>query len=131
MDAVPKTEQFPKADEIRIFYIIYWVTYLFVAISTNDLYSTVQELIPGAERREIRNKMYCMQLAGWISSEAYSGKEYFFVCHDIDPFIYSFKDDVAERDSVRRKLGVATALKKIETVPKHVGRVARGRRGLS
>jgi hypothetical protein len=128
MDAEPKTEQFPKLEEIKIFYIIYWVIYLFIAIPTNDLYLTVQALLPAAERREIRNKMYCMQLAGWIASEAYSGKEYFFACHDVDPFIYSFGEDVIERDSARRKLDIATAIKKLQTIPKHVARVARNAR---
>jgi hypothetical protein len=43
----------------------------------------------------------------------------------MDPFDYSFKDGVAEPYSIRRKLAVAEAVKKIEKIHKHVlGQVA-------
>jgi hypothetical protein len=92
------------------------------------LYEIIENLLSGFSRKEIRNKIYCLQIAGWVSSEAYSGKDYFFVNYDIDPIIYTFKDGVVEKDSVRRKADIAVALTKLENAPKHIRGIAANRR---
>ena len=65
-----------------------------------------------------------MKIAGWIERIAYSGKDYVYAKHDVDPFDYSFKSGVTNNDSIRRKLAVTTALRKAEALPKHVRTVA-------
>jgi hypothetical protein len=76
----------------------------------------------------IKNKLYCMQLAGWIERRSYSNKDYLWALHDSDPFAYEFKPGVAERVSIRRNLIVKTALRKAEPLPPHIRTEATGAR---
>jgi hypothetical protein len=124
LDAVPASELYRLHVERQSFYVIYWVIYLSLAVSVSDLYSYVTSLIPKIATSEIRNKLYCMELAGWIYRSAYSGKDYFYVLHEHDPFDYAFLPTVADRDSVRRKFIVAEALSKLNAVPGHVRKSA-------
>lgn len=98
LDAAPRTELFSKNPDAILFYLIYWVVYLSLAISTASLYTLVQLLFPGATPREIKNKVYCMKIAGWVASEDYSGKTYFFACHDRDPL------NIASKITLRKKI---------------------------
>ncbi|MFO1048388.1 MAG: retron St85 family effector protein [Geminicoccaceae bacterium] len=128
LSAAPKTEQFPASRDVRIFYIIYWIIYLSLAISPLLLYQIVQILIPDATDKEVRNKVFCMQLAGWIGLERYSERDYFYCLHDKDPFLYAFNIGMTERDTARRKMAVSAALIKAENPPRHVKAVASSRR---
>lgn len=128
LDAIPKTEQFPRASDVSVFYLIYWVIHLSLAISRSSLYNSIRILVPAVTDIDLRNKIFCMQLAGWIAVESYSGKDYLYTCHDVDPFVYKFDDAVSERDTVRRKIEVTQALAAAEKVPKHVRSVAANRR---
>jgi hypothetical protein len=131
LDAASKTTQFKPTDDTSLFYIIYWVIYLSLAISFAPLANILQILLPTIEHREIRNKIYCMKLAGWIDEFPYSGKSYYFTNGDADPFQYSFKENVVDRDSARRKTDVTIALTKLENAPKHVRSIAAQRRSPS
>jgi hypothetical protein len=124
LDAVPASELFRLHVERQVFYVIYWIIYLSLAVSVSDLYSYIASLIPTIQTPEIRNKLYCMELAGWICRTSYSGKDYFYVLHEQDPFDYAFLPSVADRDSVRRKFIVAEALSKVNVVPGHVRKSA-------
>jgi hypothetical protein len=125
LDAVPDSELYRLHTERQPFYVIYWIIYLSLAISVSDLYACAILLMPKIGIPEIRNKLYCMELAGWISRTSYSGKDYFFVLHEHDPFDYAFRSTVSDRDSTRRKFIVAEALSKESTVPSHVRKSAR------
>lgn len=130
IDAISSTELFRNNVERAPFYIIYWVIFLAVAIPTQELYTYVDSIFSGISDEEKQNKLYCMQLAGWIERKAYSGKDYFFVRFSHDPFDYAFKAGVVEKDSARRKFAVAAALSKINIVPQHVKDIAHeARRG--
>lgn len=107
VDKAPASQGYPSDPKISIFYIVYWAIYLSVAISRLNLVSCVASLVPGVSDNEVREKVYCMQIAGWIDSYRYSNKEYFFALKDKDPFSYGFKAGVANRDSARRKAIVA------------------------
>jgi hypothetical protein len=120
LDAVPASELYSEHAERQTFYVIYWVIYLAFAVSVVDLYSYVKSLIPGIQTKEIRNRLYCMELAGWIRRYSYSNKDYLFVLHEHDPFDYAFRPGVADRDSARRKFAVAESLSKKATTPRHV-----------
>jgi len=128
LDSVPKTFQQPKDRDLILLYAIYWTIYIAFAISSHNLVTLVTSLLPDAEKDEIKNKLYCLRLAGWIDSEAYSGKEYFFTSWDRDPYAYSFAAGTADRDSVRRKAIVTSALAKFENAPPHIRKVAAFRR---
>jgi hypothetical protein len=124
LDSVPKSYRYNSLNSELLFYIIYWIVHLSTAISPTTLYGCVQSLIPHAVTQDIRNKIYCMELAGWIKRESYSGDDYFYSMFDEDPFHYSYNDGVIETSSVRRKLAVKSGLERIERVPRYVLRQA-------
>jgi hypothetical protein len=122
---IPSSELYVRSSPgIQDFYIIYWIIYLCLAVSFTVLVDLTRDLIPHVSWQEISNKLYCMQLAGWIKKVSYSGKDYFYVLFDEDPFEYSFKPNVANHDSVRRKADFAVSLSGIERPPRHVRQVA-------
>jgi hypothetical protein len=129
LDKIPKTISYHKAIGIDIFYVIYWIIFLALAISFENLLSCTSSILSGASRADVKNKLYCMQLAGWIDRESYSGKDYFYVCHDTDSFDYAYNEGVTDRDNARRKLAVSSALKNMEDAPNHVRKTATTRRG--
>ena len=123
LDAIPSSELYKSSEERSVFYIVYWVIYLALAVAPTELYAFVSAIHP-LTNEEVRDKLYCMELAGWIRRYSYSGKDYFFVLHDQDPFDYAFKAGVAERDSIRRKFVVSGAMSKIDLAPLHVRTLA-------
>jgi hypothetical protein len=120
LDAVGKSTLYRKLDAAENFYTIYWVIHLSIAISTRVLQDCIRLLVPGITDTEIRNKIFCMQLAKWIGRLSYSGKDYFFALVDDEPFDYSYKSGVNETLTVRRKMVVHEALRKTEIIPKYV-----------
>ncbi|RDV03228.1 hypothetical protein DXH78_00650 [Undibacter mobilis] len=99
---------------------MYWIIHLCLAVEQTNIFEYVQSLDSSVTKEDVVNKLYCMKLAGWVGKVAYSGKDYLYTLHDVDPFDYSFKSDVTDKDSVRRKLFVAKALRSLESVPRHV-----------
>jgi hypothetical protein len=120
LDAVPISTTFTQLEAAQLFYVIYWVVYVSFAVSTGALERYVRLLIPAASEKETRNKIFCMQIAGWIEKIAYSGKDYYCTKYDEDPFHYAFKKGVANTDSFRRKMDLRLALEAAEALPKHV-----------
>ena len=120
VNSVPTSTIFTRLGEAEKFYIIYWIIHLCLAVSTTQLRSYVQLIIPDATEEFIKNKLYCMQLAGWIERRSYSNKDYLWALHDADPFDYEFKSGVTERVTIRRNLIVKTALRKAEPLPPHI-----------
>lgn len=120
VSSVPASTIFTKLGEAEIFYVIYWIIHLCLAVSTTQLRDYVRLILPSATDETIKNKLYCMQLAGWIERRSYSNKDYLWALHDTDPFEYEFKPGVSERVSVRRKLAVTAALRKAEPLPSHI-----------
>jgi hypothetical protein len=118
--SVPSSTTLPKDGSLHLFYITYWIIYILVAVSTTTLYKSVIALLPSARQHDIKNKLYCMQLVGWIKKIPYSGKDYYSTTIDEDPFNYSFRSGPLVRDSIRRKTDIARAMKSIEDLPKAV-----------
>ena len=126
--SVPASTIFTNLGESEIFYIIYWIIHLCLAVSTTQLRGYVQLIFPHVTDDAIKNKLYCMQLAGWIERRSYSNKDYLWALHDADPLNYEFKPGVTERVSIRRNLIVKTALRKAEPLPPHIRTEATGAR---
>lgn len=118
--SVPVSTTYDKLGEAQIFYVIYWIIHLCLAVTVTALYSYVKLIFNDVTDDEIRRKLYCMQLAGWIERRPYSNKDYLWTLYDPDPFNYEFKLGVTERVTVRRNLIVQTALKRAEEIPSHV-----------
>jgi hypothetical protein len=126
LDAVPKSAAHSKLDlSSALFYVTLWVIHVSHAVSEEMLFKRVQQLVPGVSLNDIKNKIFCMKLAGWIEKLAYGSKDYYCTCYDADPFLYSFKDGVKNRDSVRRKMALKNALASEENVPREVRRKVR------
>lgn len=124
VSAIPVSTTYTQISKFSLFYFVYWVIHLCLAVEVKHLCSYVKLIIPDATDEEISNKIYCMKIAGWLERIAYSGKDYVYTKHDVDPFDYSFKPTVSDRDSVRRKIAVTMALRQAEALPKHVRSVA-------
>jgi hypothetical protein len=120
INSVTDSTTYPKLGEAELFYVIYWIVHLCLAVTPSTLYQYVRSIFIEATDEEIRNKLYCMQLAGWIARYTYSNRDYIYALHDDDPFEYTFKPGVADRISIRRKLAVTTALQQAETLPSHI-----------
>jgi hypothetical protein len=129
VDATPNTFSWDNSEEVRSFFVIYWIVYLAFAISPTLLQNCVQGLLPNISLREIRNRLFCMQLAGWIGHRAYGARDYYFVLHDVDVFEYAFRPDVGDHDSGRRKVAVAQAFRRIEELPRPIRTAALEARG--
>ncbi|WP_147292549.1 retron St85 family effector protein [Undibacter mobilis] len=119
-DAAPLSAAYSQISESALFYLLYWIIHLCLAVEQTNIFEYVQSLDSSVTKEDVVNKLYCMKLAGWVGKVAYSGKDYLYTLHDVDPFDYSFKSDVTDKDSVRRKLFVAKALRSLESVPRHV-----------
>lgn len=115
---------FPPAHEHQIFCVIYWIIYLFLAVSANALEQCVIALMPTVTASEINNKIYCMILAGWVQKFSYSSKDYYYATLDDDPFAYSYKPGTSVRDTLRRKAEISVAVRAFENVPHPVIRRA-------
>jgi hypothetical protein len=127
MKRVPKEELYRTAEPLQPFANVLWVLYLAQAIPITELISYMTEL-SGMEQWELRNKLYCMQLAGWVGTYSYENKVYWFSTADSDPFSrYAFKPGV-ERDTARRKAAVVASIKDNLKVPKHVREVVLGKK---
>lgn len=120
VNSTPNSVIYNRLNESSVFYLIYWIINLCVAVSPVVLHRYLTYIIPQISEEEMRNKIYCMQLARWVGMEAYSNKDYFYSLYDDDPFDYKFRPGTKERVAIRRKLPVTTALRKAEKVPKHV-----------
>ncbi len=119
--AVPASTNFERLGEAKLFYVIYWIIHLCLAVSETALNEYVRQIIPEATDDEIWRKLYCMKLAGWIAQLAYHTNEYFWALHNEDPFEYEFKAGVTDRtSSLRRRIVVTAALRKAEKLPQHV-----------
>jgi hypothetical protein len=119
-EAAPLSAAYSQVADSSLFYLLYWIIHLCLAVEATNIFEYARSLESSVTKEDVLNKIYCMKLAGWIGKIPYSGKDYLYALHDADPFDYSFKPDVSDNDSVRRKLFVAKALRNIESVPRHV-----------
>lgn len=124
LDRVPKTTGYSSSEDIRDFIVLYWVIFLSFAITLSKLTSYIKNIIPGMDQGEVRKKLYCMQLAGWVNKKHYSNLDYYFCCYDDDPFDYKFNVGVVQRDSLRRKTDVLSAIQKDLSLPKYIRQIA-------
>lgn len=124
LNSVPKSTLYRKLEAAEHFYVIYWIIHLSLAITPKVLQDCIRLISPNISLMDIRNKIYCMELAKWIKRYSYSGKDYFFALVDDEPFDYSYKSGVNETSTVRRKLAVQQALRKLEVIPKYVNKLA-------
>ena len=129
LDRLPASTGFNRIQELQIFYIIYWVTNMLVAVSSSVLKGCVSFLLSDAQPDDISNKIYSLMIAGWLRKYSYSRKDYYYATVDADPFNYSYRAGIRERDSLRRKSDIREGMKAVDQVPPYVlGKAAGDRR---
>ncbi|MEQ1771710.1 MAG: retron St85 family effector protein [Devosia sp.] len=128
MKRVPASTLYVNLPEAQVFFLIYWIIYLGLALSHSAIASCLLTIMPTFPVHELSNKIYCMEIAGWVKRLKYSGKEYLYAC-DGDPFAYSFKAGVTKRDSLRRKTEAVRSIKQDWQAPKYVRDTAASARG--
>jgi hypothetical protein len=116
----PEKERFPDDKKSSLFYVIYWLIYILLAAPFQTIIEHLSAFNLGLTQQELRQKLYCMTLAGWIGKTRYSNKEYYYVLFDIDPFDYAFRDKAQSRDTPRRKFLLAEELTRTGLLPEHV-----------
>ncbi|MCJ9754470.1 retron St85 family effector protein [Neorhizobium sp. BETTINA12A] len=110
-----------NSTEFSLFIKILWVIHLSRAIGISELHRYLLDMGNNIAQKEVKNKLYCMKIAGWIDKYTYSNKAYWHPLTEQDPFArYSYKAQTADRDTVRRKLEVTEAVKRDLRPPTHV-----------
>lgn len=106
---------------LRHFLMILWLIHLSKSIGISDLLRYLNSIGITHSQKELKNKLYCMKIAGWIDKYIYSNKDYWHPLTDRDPISrYRYKANISEKDTARRKLEVAEALRRDLRPPKHV-----------
>ncbi len=118
VESTPETSYRNMMDGARVFYDIMWITYLADAITPGLLYELVRKLNPGETDEALRNKIFCMKVAGWMATISYGGRDYYCNLTPKDPFVYAFRDEIpaAQRDALRRRIEVRKELRKVEAI---------------
>lgn len=112
-----------NSDRYQPFIIILWVLHLARAVSITEVEAYINNIGISISRRDLKNKLYCLKLAGWISDYTYGNKTYWYPKLDIDPISrYAYQAGTPSRDTTRRKLTVTTDIKRDLKVPAHVSR---------
>jgi hypothetical protein len=123
LDRIHKEHLFESDKEEQIFICILWIVYLSTAVSITQIVDYYSNTFGNISMSDMRNKLFCMKLAGWVSTYTYVNKTYWYANYDIDPFSrYAFLSHLPakDRDSARRKSDVVTAIRGELKIPKHV-----------
>lgn len=127
-DKTPKEELFRTNTLLQPFVITLWILHISAAIPINDLAEYALE-IGGISLPDLKNKLYCMKLCGWVNKYRYSGRDYWFSLYPNDPITkYRFVPGV-ENDVLRRKAQAARAVAAELRVPRHVKEYVAAQKG--
>jgi hypothetical protein len=99
----PRSLRLTSSPRKKSFFFLYWIVHLCGGQSPSVLYEIYQSIYPDSKEADIRNKLFCLELLGWIGRIRYGTKEYFFAIHDDDPFQYRFRVGVTKSNATARK----------------------------
>lgn len=123
LDIKPEEFLYNSNDRYKLFLIILWILHLSRAISITEIEAYIEGLGINISRKDLKNKLFCLKIAGWANTYPYSNKIYWYPQVDIDPISrYSYKNGVAVRDTRRRKLDVIADIKRDLNIPSQVSR---------
>lgn len=124
----PGEESLKSRQDIRSFVMILWILHLSQGISITEILRYIHGIVD-LTFNDLKNKLYCMKLAGWVSTYTYENKTYWFSTSELDPISkYSFIPG-AVRDTARRKMDVSIAIQKELKVPRHVREYVAAQKG--
>lgn len=130
LDAAPKDRPFSDP-EVRKFYIVYWALYLSYASSITVLLSAVKLILPVLTVVELKKILYCLKIVGWIGTEPYDDKEYYFALGNEDPVEYRFPKGYSGPKTIDRTLLIRRDFERLERLPKYIKSVVASRRAVS
>jgi hypothetical protein len=102
----PSTMAYPPDAEVAIFYDILWACYIADAVPPGKLFEFIKRIHPEINHAALRKKLYSLRVAGWIGMISYSSQDYYFLPEQQDPFHYSFKEGIIDKEPVRRILSI-------------------------
>jgi hypothetical protein len=85
LDRVPASSPFHRTKELILFFLIYWIINILVAVSSSVRKDCISTLLPEAHPDDISNKLYSLMIAKWIKKYSYSHKDYYYALFDNDP----------------------------------------------
>lgn len=118
--------------EKAIFYDILWIISVLDVCPPDPLYEAVRILHPALLDAQIRNCLYALRACRWIDTFSYSGRDYFYLPDNRDPYEYAFIAGRRVRDVPAKKLEVVTEFRKAANITKAVQRrLQEKRRGVT
>jgi len=69
LSLVPTTMLLSANSDLKDFVILYWILFLSQAIPLGTLTSYASSMIDDLDDGAVRKKLYCMQLAGWVTTK--------------------------------------------------------------
>jgi hypothetical protein len=120
VEQIPDSYAYSNLKETSIFYDIIWILNIFQAIPSEPLYEAVKIIHPNETDQTIRNKIFCLRIAGWIDKFPYSNKIYYYNKQNEDPFQYAFLPNSRVRDVAAAKLTIASGFKRDARIPNAV-----------
>jgi len=116
-------------DEERVFYDIIWLLSLFDLSPPEPLYEAVRLVHPLVSDQDIRDKLFVLKTVQWIESFSYSGKDYYFLPKNTDPFDYAFIHGQRPRDVAASKLAISMEFQNAVGITKAVRKRLLEKRG--
>lgn len=90
IDESPKKTAFKSSKDIKLTVMIIWIVYLAIAIKQTEIKNYLELLGNDVSESDLKKRLLCLRVAGWIKKFTYSNAEYYAVLHDIDPFDYAY-----------------------------------------
>jgi len=106
VDAVPDTFTYSLVPEKAVFFDIIWVLSLLEAVPPEPLYEAVRIVHPALTDGRIKDYLYTLRVCKWIDVFSYSGRDYYFLPRNSDPFEYAFLPGQRVRDVSATKLEI-------------------------
>jgi hypothetical protein len=120
LSIIPDSFGYEHLAERAIFFDILWILSLLEAIPPDPLYSAVRLIHPDMTDGKIKNILYTMQVCNWIDVFSYSGRDYYFLPLNQDPFVYAFKSGMRVRDVAATKVDIVTSFQQAASISKAV-----------
>ena len=120
-EAVPATFSYASLPlEKAKFFDILWIISLLEAAPPGPLYDAVRLIHNDMTDPQIKNSLYALQVCRWIDTFSYSGRDYFYLPENHDPYHYAFVPGQRLRDVPAKKLEIATEFRGAARIGKEV-----------
>ena len=107
IDAIPETHYYRTIPESQIFYDIVWSLSIMEAAPPEPLYEAVRKIHPGLIDSKIKDYLYVLKTCRWVGQFSYSGRDYYYLPENRDPFEYAFQAGERPRDIPAFKVVIA------------------------